>query len=256
MCEQVAREAGLRRREFSVRCGTQFVATLGRNPWIWDVVTSQRVVMSQGIPHTELPTSIWIDSRVRQIVAQALRRSPRRRLVDALQDQGVLEVAMNDWYQMAAWFFQSTRSALRMIAFEEEIPSFWLTSAGSRYFGINKQLASNSVEVKRIYVINLALAATAPEIFRTMVGYISEQAAAGISCRVMDRNAFSETLRLNCSLFGVQDVNNVALFSRDGIWVTLVRERNFVNEAIDIYEQLFHSPECISLSRLRRYLSK
>jgi hypothetical protein len=114
-----------------------------------------------------------------------------------LHDQGILEIAMNDWYEMAALYFASTKHALRMIAFEQEIPSFWLTKSGHRYFELNKRLLSNGVDVRRIYAIDLALTMQAPEILETMANYMMHQVAAGIACRAMDRDAFSETLRLN-----------------------------------------------------------
>ena len=159
---------------------------------------------------------------------------------------------MDDWYEMAAVYFQSTKRALRMIAFEQEIPGFWLTKAGHRYFAINQRLLARGVDVRRIYAIDFALATQAPEIFATMVAYIQQQASAGIKCRAMDRAAFSETLRLNCALFGVQDSDNVAMFSLDGTWVTIVRERELVRDAVEIYDDLFSSKESISPSSLRR----
>ncbi len=140
-----------------------------------------------------------------------------------------------------------------MIAFEKEIPSFWMTKSGHRYFELNRRLISNQVEVKRIYVFDFAWATEAPEMFRTMVHHLAQQVAIGVKCRGMDQCEFSETLKLNCALFGVQDEDNVALFAPDELSVTLVREHDHVTNAIDVYEDLFASPTCHSVNKLLRY---
>jgi len=244
-CGQIARDLGLTSSEFGIRSGTQFVGTLAKNPWIWEAVTNPEVLRNDRVSHLSLNKPFWVDSRLRNIVTRTLQSESRIRLVDALEEQGMLEVAMNDWYELTAQYYESTKRDLRMIAFDQEIPSFWLTKSGSRYFSINKRLASKGINVRRIYAFDFALAADAPEIFKTMVFYMMQQQEAGIACRAIDRDAFSETLQINCALFGVQDNDNVALFSSDGLWVTVVRDRDFVNDAIEMYDELFASRECI-----------
>lgn len=254
-CLAVASDCGLRAAEFAVRAGAQFTGTLAKNPWIWAAVTSRDEMARFRRTASEFPP-VWADTRLRQVMRRLSDSGAHFSTADVLQDCGIGELSVDDYYGLSSWHADSTRSSMRMTSFDSEIPTFWMLPDGRRYLESNKRLIAQGVRVSRLFAVDLRQTVLERETLAAFLAYVAAQERAGVVCKVMDRTAFSESVRLSCSLFGIQDHDNAVLISRDGSRVVMSRDAELVDESIDVFENLMASREAYNAGTLLDLMNK
>lgn len=239
---KIAGELGLKIDEYAIWAGIYFYPILQKKPYLWEQTCLPTFDIGEETPLDPTQKIIFHDGKLEKIIKKIDRRGDKTYFSKLLEEHGVTRInSLNDFYHIAMPFYKSTKSVLRMMSFDTEIKSFWLSDSGEEYLKMNKALIDRGVELKRIFVFDFESLQKNISILNTYLFICLNHEKLGIKCKIIDSNYFSEKINYHCKIFGTQDDENVVLYAPYDFQVSFLRDKNFVKEAIEVYDAIFAS---------------
>lgn len=242
--EAMSRDFDLDTQEFQVRPPSAYVETLYRNPDIWKIAAGNPLLTPRQRNLSSPIAPPFFDDRLQHILSEAKRKGVETVFPQFLYDSGFRHFdSVIDWYSVAEKYFEAVHQQLRVMTFDQEIPTFWITDLGAAYLRMNERLLARNVKIKRLYVLDFSKASSNAPAFRSFVMFAAENEHLGADIRIIPLDVFAESSWIECQIFNVVDHDSVVIFNSECSSVNVMRESDIVQDAIDLFDELFAHKE-------------